>query len=95
MPVCASWRPGAGEATHAYRHIGTEVIAHRGGAGLWPENTLFAFQQATALGVDALETDVRATSDGVLVLLHDETVGPHDGRQRPGRWLHAGRAETA
>jgi len=57
-----------------HQYTGTEVIAHRGGSGLWPENTLLAFQRATDLGVDALEMDVRTTADGVLVLLHDETV---------------------
>ena len=51
------------------------VIAHRGGAGLWPENTLHAFERAAALGVDVIETDVRLTKDGALVLVHDETVG--------------------
>jgi len=50
------------------------VIAHRGGAGLWPENTLYAFQRAAAMGVDVLETDMRSTADGVLVLIHDPTV---------------------
>jgi len=50
------------------------VIAHRGGAGLWPENTLHAFERAAELGADVIETDVRATADGELVLFHDETV---------------------
>jgi glycerophosphoryl diester phosphodiesterase len=50
------------------------VMAHRGGAALWPENTLHAFRGAADLGVDVLEGDVRATADGVLVLLHDSTV---------------------
>src|ERR1041384_7066376 len=50
------------------------VIAHRGGAGLWPENTLYAFERAAAMGVDVIETDVRATSDGELVVFHDENV---------------------
>ena len=50
------------------------AIAHRGGAGLWPENTLFAFQNAVRIGVDALEFDVHATSDGELVVIHDATV---------------------
>ena len=51
------------------------VIAHRGGAGLWPENTLYGFERAGALGVDVIETDVRATSDGEVVVMHDEQVG--------------------
>ena len=61
------------------------VIAHRGGAGLWPENTLHAFERARALGVDVLETDVRATADGELVLFHDEGVErTTDGAGRVG-----------
>lgn len=50
------------------------VIAHRGGAGLWAENTMYAFQQAQLLGVDIIEMDVRSTQDGVLVIIHDPTV---------------------
>ena len=50
------------------------VIAHRGGSGLWPENTLLAFREAVALGVDVLEMDVHSTADDVLVVLHDDTV---------------------
>ena len=50
------------------------LMAHRGGAGLWPENTLYGFKRAVDLGVDVLETEVRRTSDGVMVLMHDRTV---------------------
>jgi len=50
------------------------VIGHRGAAALAPENTWAGFDLALALGVDAIETDVRATRDGVLVLLHDELL---------------------
>lgn len=49
-------------------------IAHRGYSMVAPENTLVAFRQAIACGVDAIEFDVRLTADGVPVLLHDETV---------------------
>jgi glycerophosphoryl diester phosphodiesterase len=49
-------------------------IAHRGGARLAPENTLVAFANADNLGVDALELDVHATSDGVIVVMHDDEV---------------------
>jgi glycerophosphoryl diester phosphodiesterase len=51
-----------------------DVIAHRGGRGLWPGNTLYGFKQAVDLGVDILEMDVRSTKDGALVILHDNTV---------------------
>ena len=57
--------------TKAEEHL---VIAHRGGAGQWPENTLFAFQNAIESGADALEFDVHATRDGELVVIHDATV---------------------
>ncbi|HEX3177272.1 MAG TPA: glycerophosphodiester phosphodiesterase family protein [Methylomirabilota bacterium] len=50
------------------------VAAHRGGAGLWPENSLTAFRGAVALGVDALEFDVHLTADGVPVVIHDVTL---------------------
>ena len=50
------------------------VIAHQGGDGLWPGDTMFAFQNAADLGVDVLEMDVPITKDGILVLMHDETV---------------------
>lgn len=50
------------------------VIAHQGGNHLWPDNTLFAFQNAADLGVDVLEMDLHITSDNVLVIIHDESV---------------------
>lgn len=49
-------------------------IAHRGGRLLAPEHTLFAYQIGLDAGADVLELDVRSTSDGVLVLLHDDSV---------------------
>jgi glycerophosphoryl diester phosphodiesterase len=53
---------------------GPLVAAHRGGAQLWPENSLLAFRSAVALGADFLETDVHATGDGELVIVHDPTL---------------------
>ena len=51
------------------------VLAHRGGAGMainkGIENTLAAFGHAVEVGCTYLETDVHATSDGVLVAFHD------------------------
>ncbi len=49
-------------------------VAHRGGAGLAPENTLAACRLALSLPVDAIEIDVRLTRDGVPVVLHDATL---------------------
>ena len=50
------------------------VMAHRGGAGLWPENTMYGFERAVDLGVDVLETEIQSTADNILVLMHDRTV---------------------
>jgi glycerophosphoryl diester phosphodiesterase len=50
------------------------VIAHGGGQGLRPPNTLVAFENSVALGCDVLEMDLRLTKDGVLVTHHDETI---------------------
>jgi glycerophosphoryl diester phosphodiesterase len=50
------------------------VIAHRGGAHLAPENTLAAFRNAIALGVDMIEIDVHLSKDGHVVVIHDNTV---------------------
>lgn len=52
-----------------------QVIAHRGGRGLMPENTLAAFQYVDSLGVDVLEMDIHASADGHLVVIHDDSVG--------------------
>jgi len=49
------------------------VVSHRGLTGPTAENTVPAFTRAAALGADAVEADVRRTSDGVLFLTHDET----------------------
>lgn len=57
------------------------VIAHQGGRGLRPENTMVAFEHAAALGADVLEMDLRGTSDGHIVILHDPSVDrTTDGR---------------
>jgi glycerophosphoryl diester phosphodiesterase len=55
------------------------ILAHRGLALEAPGNSIAAFEAATAAGATHLETDVRATSDGVAVLVHDTAVP--DGRE--------------
>jgi glycerophosphoryl diester phosphodiesterase len=51
-----------------------QLIAHRGGKTTTPENTLASFRNAISLGADVLEFDVQMSADGVLVVIHDDTV---------------------
>ena len=50
------------------------MIAHRGGGGLAPENTLAAFRNAIEVGVDGVELDVRLTRDSQVVVIHDRRL---------------------
>ena len=50
------------------------VVAHRGGAGDVPENTMLAFGRAREVGVDGLELDLHLSADGHIVVIHDPTV---------------------
>ena len=50
------------------------VVGHRGNRAHAPENTLESLQEAVALGVDAVEFDLRVSCDGALVVMHDETL---------------------
>jgi glycerophosphoryl diester phosphodiesterase len=50
------------------------VFAHRGGAGLAPENTLIAFERGLAHGADGVELDVHLSRDGIPVVIHDRTL---------------------
>ncbi|GAA1926072.1 glycerophosphodiester phosphodiesterase family protein [Nocardioides hwasunensis] len=68
-----------------------DLQAHRGGAGLWPENTLEAFGRALALGVSTLELDVHLTAQDDVVVSHDPTV--HGGLADARRIRELTRAE--
>ena len=50
------------------------VFAHQGGENIRPSNTMEAFRHAVELGADVLDTDMHLTKDGVLILMHDQTV---------------------
>jgi glycerophosphoryl diester phosphodiesterase len=50
------------------------VVAHRGDSTHVAENTVEAFESAIELGAEAVEFDVRMTSDGVAVVMHDADV---------------------
>lgn len=66
-----SRRPGIPPASARDRPL---VIAHRGASRAMPEHTLGAYRRALEQGVDGLECDVRLTSDGHLVCVHDRRV---------------------
>ncbi len=64
------------------------VIAHRGTSGLAPEHTFAAYDLALEQGADFIEQDLQLTADGVLVVLHDDTLdrtarGPADSCTGP------------
>jgi glycerophosphoryl diester phosphodiesterase len=63
------------ERTHVER------IGHRGAKRELPENTLPAFKRAFERGADAIELDVHATSDGVVIVHHDPAAHAADGRR--------------
>ncbi|MBO4356078.1 MAG: alcohol dehydrogenase catalytic domain-containing protein [Clostridia bacterium] len=50
------------------------VVGHRGMKKLFPENTMLSFKEALDRRCDVIETDVRMTRDGILVICHDESV---------------------
>jgi glycerophosphoryl diester phosphodiesterase len=50
------------------------VVAHRGQVAGYPENTVAACQGSIAAGFSAIEVDLRATADGEIVIMHDDTV---------------------
>ena len=66
-------------AEHWYYHCSqgggmTAIWAHRGASAYAPENTIPAFEQAIEMWADGVEFDVQRTSDGQLVVIHDETI---------------------
>ncbi|MFQ5792118.1 MAG: glycerophosphodiester phosphodiesterase [Acidobacteriota bacterium] len=70
LATCVTPRP-----SHPFfDHRRPMTFAHRGGSGLWPENTLHAFRRAAELGVDVLEMDVDLSVDQTLVVFHDAEV---------------------
>jgi glycerophosphoryl diester phosphodiesterase len=64
-----------------------DMQSHRGGRGLWPENTLVAFGDALRLGTTTLEMDAAVTADGVVVISHDPALNPAFTRDASGRFL--------
>lgn len=65
------------------RNFTIKSFNHRGYSRTCPENTAPAFKRSAEMGFDGIETDIRFTSDGVAVLLHDDTIN-RTGRNADG-----------
>ena len=76
-------------APDAGRKRDFDLQAHRGGRAHAPENTLGAFSNAMAIGVDTLELDIGLTADGVVVISHDTVLNPDHTRDARGAFLAA------
>ncbi len=83
LAIGSASMPGAQAAAGAV----FDLQAHRGGRGLWPENTLAGFAGALTLGVSTLELDCAVTQDGVVVLSHDPLLNPEITRDASGKFL--------
>ncbi len=76
--VVAGGIAGAVSSVHAQEK--GLLYAHRGGAHEFEENTMDAFRSCYDKGIRGFETDIRMTKDGVLVVLHDDTLDrTHNG----------------
>ncbi len=75
MTVCA---PDGRSWSHTFDLRGsyTDLQAHRGGAGLMPENTISSMKKALDLGVNTLEFDLQLSADGKVVVSHDNYFHP-------------------
>ena len=73
-----AWAMGSQRTAHPYYTDflpeGVHVHAHAGATHLWPDNSMMAFKGSANMGVDVLELDTQITSDGVIVVIHDDTV---------------------
>jgi len=71
-----------------------EIQGHRGARSVLPENSLPALQHALELGVDTLEFDMGVSKDGVVVVVHDQTINPAICQHQDGSaieeelWVH-------
>jgi glycerophosphoryl diester phosphodiesterase len=63
-------------------HSDPSLIAHRGFAGIYPENTVGAVQLSAERGADMIEIDIMPTAEGDVVVFHDNKLSSRDGGER-------------
>lgn len=66
-----------------------DVQAHRGGAGLMPENTIEAMKHALDMGVNTLELDLQVSKDGLVVVSHDPYFHPRYSIRPDGSYIQS------
>jgi glycerophosphoryl diester phosphodiesterase len=66
------------------------IVGHRGGRNLWPENSLTGFRELAAMPVEGVEFDVHLTGGGELLVIHDATLDRTTDRTGPVAALQAG-----
>jgi glycerophosphoryl diester phosphodiesterase len=74
LALIAAFMPDAPSKSYYENLSRPLVIAHQGGDGIWPGDTMYAFEKAVEIGADVLEMDAHITKDSQIVLMHDERV---------------------
>ena len=95
LALLTACNPNAGDAPqYELEPVDMIVIAHRGASGHAPEHTFASWDLALEMGADYLEQDLQMTKDGVLVVLHDETLDRTTGGTCTGRVIERTLAEV-
>lgn len=64
-----------------------KFYAHRGGRALWPENTLYSYQQVLDLNVDFVDMDIQLSKDGMFMVTHDSSLNLDITKDLAGDWI--------
>ena len=72
--VVGSPSANAASSTNPFLTGRTLVIPHGGGDGLFPENTMLAYERTVAMGADVVDIDLRISLDGQVIAFHDSTI---------------------
>ena len=77
--ICAAQQPtlaarSSPDPKNPWRVGRTLVIPHGGGDGLYPEDTMYAYEHTMAMGADVVDVDVQLSADNIPVVIHDGSV---------------------